>query len=79
VQVGGQAFTAYPPAMERVEASFVRHSALAATGSTRGSTRGSIRVTAFGKRVQDYAAAAVSLGPIYADPVGTMRKIGAGA
>ena len=75
VQVGGQAFTAYPPAMERVEASFARHSALATTGSTTGS----IRVTGFGKRVQDYAAAAVSLGPIYADPVGTMRKIGAGA
>ncbi|KQU04208.1 hypothetical protein ASG56_12485 [Rhodococcus sp. Leaf7] len=69
VQVGGQAFTAYPAAMERVEAAFAAASSVA--------TSGRVRVTTFGKRVQDHAAAAVSLGSLYADPVVTMRKIDA--
>lgn len=69
VQVGGQAFTAYPAAMERVEAAFESSSSVA--------TSRRVRITSFGKRVQDHAAAAVSLGSLYADPVVTMRKIDA--
>lgn len=70
VRLGGQAFTAYPPAMERVERAFREHS------HTANPAR--LSVTSFGARVQDHAAAAVSLGPLYADPVGAMRRVGAG-
>jgi hypothetical protein len=33
-----------------------------------------LRVTAFGNRVQEAGAGTVSLGGLYADPVGAMRR-----
>ncbi len=66
--VGGQAFTEYPEAMEHVEAAFAARSVL----SPRH-----IRVTAFGNRVQEAGAGTVSLGGLYADPLGAMRRAGA--
>lgn len=66
--VGGQAFTEYPEAMEHVEAAFAERSVL---------TPRDIRVTAFGNRVQEAGAGTVSLGGLYADPLGAMRRAGA--
>ncbi|OBG23353.1 ROK family protein [Mycobacterium sp. 852002-51057_SCH5723018] len=66
--VGGQAFTEYPEAMEHVEAAFAARSVLPARD---------IRVTAFGNRVQEAGAGTVSLGGLYADPLGAMRRAGA--
>jgi predicted NBD/HSP70 family sugar kinase len=63
--VGGQAFTEYPEAMSLVEEAFAQNSALPARD---------IRVTAFGNRVQEAGAGAVSLGGIYADPIGALRR-----
>jgi predicted NBD/HSP70 family sugar kinase len=66
--VGGQAFTEYPEAMEQVEAAFTERSVLAPRD---------IRVTVFGNRVQEAGAGIVSLGGLYADPLGAMRRSGA--
>jgi predicted NBD/HSP70 family sugar kinase len=66
--VGGQAFTEYPEAMEQLEAAFAARSVLAPRD---------IRVTAFGNRVQEAGAGIVSLGGLYADPLGAMRRSGA--
>lgn len=66
--VGGQAFTEYPEGMEHVEAAFAARSVL----SPRN-----IRVAAFGNRVQEAGAGAVSLGGLYADPISAMRRSGA--
>jgi len=66
--VGGQAFTEYPEGMEQVEAAFAARSVLPPRD---------IRVTAFGNRVQEAGAGIVSLGGLYADPVGAMRRAGA--
>ena len=66
--VGGQAFTEYPEAMEHVEAAFAARSILPPR---------EIRVTAFGNRVQEAGAGTVSLGGLYADPLGAMRRAGA--
>jgi predicted NBD/HSP70 family sugar kinase len=63
--VGGQAFTEYPEAMEQVEAAFAGRSVLPPLD---------IRVTAFGNRVQEAGAGIVSLGGLYADPLGAMRR-----
>jgi predicted NBD/HSP70 family sugar kinase len=63
--VGGQAFTEYPEGMALVEAAFAERSVLAPRD---------IRVTAFGNRVQEAGAGVVSLGGLYADPVGAMRR-----
>lgn len=65
--VGGQAFTEYPEGMAQVEAAFAARSVL----SPRD-----IRVTAFGNRVQEAGAGIVSLGGLYADPLGAMRRAG---
>ena len=65
--VGGQAFTEYPEAMEDVEAAFAARSILAPRD---------IRVTAFGNRVQEAGAGTVSLGGLFADPLGAMRRAG---
>ena len=62
--VGGQAFTEYPEGMALVEAAFAKRSVLAPRD---------IRVTAFGNRVQEAGAGVVSLGGLYADPIGAMR------
>jgi predicted NBD/HSP70 family sugar kinase len=66
--VGGQAFTEYPEAMEHVEAAFAARSVLPPRD---------IRVAAFGNRVQEAGAGTVSLGGLYADPLGAMRRAGA--
>lgn len=63
--VGGQGFTEYPEGMAEVERAFTQRSVLSAR---------SIRVTAFGNRVQEAGAGTVSLGGLYADPVGAMRR-----
>lgn len=63
--VGGQAFTEYPEGMEHVEAAFAARSVLPPRD---------IRVTAFGNRVQEAGAGIVSLGGLYADPLGAMRR-----
>jgi predicted NBD/HSP70 family sugar kinase len=65
--VGGQAFTEYPEAMSLVEAAFAKRSVMPAR---------EIRVTAFGNRVQEAGAGVVSLGGLYADPIGAMRRAG---
>lgn len=66
--VGGQAFTEYPEAMEQVQAAFAARSVLAPRD---------IRVTVFGNRVQEAGAGIVSLGGLYADPLGALRRAGA--
>ncbi|WP_156738155.1 ROK family transcriptional regulator [Mycobacterium scrofulaceum] len=66
--VGGQAFTEFPEGMENVEAAFAEHSVLPPRD---------IRVTVFGNRVQEAGAGTVSLGGLYADPLGAMRRAGA--
>ncbi len=63
--VGGQAFTGYPEAMSLVETAYRQRSVLPARD---------IRVTSFGNRVQEAGAGVVSLGGIYADPIGAMRR-----
>lgn len=63
--VGGQAFTEYPEGMPLVEAAFKERSVL---------PHRDIRVTAFGNRVQEAGAGIVSLGGLYADPIGAMRR-----
>ena len=63
--VGGQAFTEYPEGMNLVEAAYRERSVLPARD---------IRVTSFGNRVQEAGAGVVSLGGIYADPIGAMRR-----
>jgi predicted NBD/HSP70 family sugar kinase len=63
--VGGQAFTEYPEAMAGVKAGFAARSVLPPRD---------IRVTVFGNRVQEAGAGTVSLGGLYADPVGSMRR-----
>lgn len=64
--VGGQAFTEYPEGMNLVEAAYAERSVLPARD---------IRVTAFGNRVQEAGAGVVSLGGLYADPIGAMRRV----
>ncbi len=64
--VGGQAFTEYPEGMNLVEAAYRERSVLPARD---------IRVTSFGNRVQEAGAGVVSLGGIYADPIGAMRRV----
>lgn len=63
--VGGQAFTEYPEGIAELEAAFAARSVLGPIP---------LRVTAFGNRVQEAAAGVVSLGGLYADPLGAMRR-----
>ncbi|MGE2727429.1 ROK family protein [Mycolicibacterium pulveris] len=65
--VGGQAFTEYPEGMSVVEAAFAQRSVMPPR---------KIRVSAFGNRVQEAGAGVVSLGGLYADPIGAMRRAG---
>jgi predicted NBD/HSP70 family sugar kinase len=64
--VGGQAFTDYPEGMADLEAAYADTVTLAPRD---------IRVTAFGGRVQEAGAGVVSLGGLYADPIGAMRRV----
>ncbi|KWX65640.1 ROK family transcriptional regulator [Mycobacterium sp. NAZ190054] len=63
--VGGQAFTEYPEGMSVVESAFAARSVL---------PHRDIRVTTFGNRIQEAGAGVVSLGGLYADPIGAMRR-----
>ncbi|WP_442930906.1 ROK family protein [Mycolicibacterium sp. 050232] len=63
--LGGQAFTEYPEGMPVVEDAVTRRSVLGPRD---------IRLTAFGNRVQEASAGIVSLGGLYADPVGAIRR-----
>ena len=63
--LGGQAFTEYPEGLPVVEEAVTRRSVLGPRD---------IRVTAFGNRVQEASAGIVSLGGLYADPIGAMRR-----
>lgn len=63
--VGGQAFTEYPEGMDLLRSSFAERSLLAPR---------EIRVSAFGNRVQEAGAGAVSLSSIYADPLAALRR-----
>ncbi len=63
--VGGQAFTEYSETLAGVEAAYAQRSVLAAR---------EIRITAFGNRVQEVGAGVVSLGALYADPLGALRR-----
>ncbi|MGK2882919.1 MAG: ROK family protein [Mycobacterium sp.] len=63
--VGGQAFTEFPEGIAEVERAFTARSVLPSRH---------IRVTAFGNRVQEAGAGIVSLGALYADPIGAMRR-----
>ncbi|MDT5095044.1 MAG: hypothetical protein QOH60_4407 [Mycobacterium sp.] len=63
--VGGQAFTDYPEGMADLEAAYTESATLPPRD---------IRLTAFGNRVQEVGAGVVSLGGLYADPIGAMRR-----
>jgi hypothetical protein len=63
--VGGQAFTEYPEGMAEVGAAYAESSTLPPRD---------IRVTAFGNRVQEAGAGVVSLGGLFADPIGAIRR-----
>ena len=63
--LGGQAFTEYPEGMKLVEAAFAERSVLPPRD---------IRLTTFGNRVQEAGAGVVSLGGLYVDPIGAMRR-----
>lgn len=65
VILGGQAFTAYPAGLPYLAEAFTRETTLG---------RSDIRVSGFGERVQEYAAAVTSLSALYADPLGAMRR-----
>ncbi|TMS47337.1 MULTISPECIES: ROK family protein [Mycobacterium] len=63
--LGGQAFTEYPEGLPVVEDAVTRRSVLG---------HRDIRLTVFGNRVQEASAGIVSLGGLYADPIGAMRR-----
>ncbi|WP_285029063.1 ROK family transcriptional regulator [Mycolicibacterium sp. lyk4-40-TYG-92] len=63
--VGGQAFSEYPEGLPLVEQAFAERTVLGIKD---------IRITSFGNRVQEAGAGVVSLGGLYADPIGAMRR-----
>nr|WP_245721458.1 ROK family protein [Nocardia crassostreae] len=65
VILGGQAFTGYRPGMERVAQAFAESTTLPAAD---------LRISRFGGRVQEFAAAVTSLSVFYADPLSAMRR-----
>ncbi|HZZ47026.1 MAG TPA: ROK family protein [Pseudonocardia sp.] len=65
----GQAFTAYRPALAHISAAFAARSALAPL---------SLQVSPLGPGVQALAACTAALLPVYADPLGAVRREQAG-
>ena len=63
--VGGQAFTDYPEGTAELEAAYAETATLPPRD---------IRLSAFGSRVQEAGAGVVSLGGLFADPIGAMRR-----
>ncbi|WP_454194615.1 ROK family protein [Nocardia sp. Marseille-Q1738] len=65
VVLGGQAFTAYRPAVAHVAHAFNQSSTLPPTD---------IRISGFGGKVQEFAAVVTSLSVLYADPLAAIRR-----
>ncbi|MBF6298189.1 ROK family protein [Nocardia amamiensis] len=65
VVLGGQAFTAYRPAVAHVARAFNQGSTLPPTD---------IRISGFGGKVQEFAAVVTSLSVLYADPLAAIRR-----
>lgn len=65
VTLGGQAFTDYPEAVPHVSQALARASRVGSAD---------VRITGFGGRVQEHAAAVVSLSSLYSNPLAAMRK-----
>ncbi|MFI5781290.1 ROK family protein [Nocardia sp. NPDC051570] len=65
VVLGGQAFTGYRPGVETVAKAFARSTTLPPAD---------LRISRFGGRVQEHAAAVTSLSVFYADPLSAMRR-----
>ncbi|WP_067516918.1 ROK family protein [Nocardia uniformis] len=65
VILGGQAFTGYRPGIDRVAAAFTRNTEL---------PDADLRISRFGGRVQESAAAVTSLSVFYADPISAIRR-----
>ncbi|WP_082538280.1 ROK family protein [Pseudonocardia sp. EC080610-09] len=68
VVLAGQAFTAYRPGLAHVSESFSRATALPPI---------SLQAGTFGHALQAVAACTAGLRPIYADPLGTVRRAAA--
>jgi predicted NBD/HSP70 family sugar kinase len=66
IVVGGQAFSDYPEGLRQVRAAYTERSLLPAR---------EIRLTGFGSRVQEAGAGVVSLSTLYADPLGSVRRV----
>ncbi|MBO0853087.1 MAG: ROK family protein [Nocardia sp.] len=65
IVLGGQAFTGYRPSLERVVRAF---------GEATTLPRADLRISRFGGRVQEHAAAVTSLSVLYADPLSALRR-----
>ncbi|OJF83657.1 ROK family transcriptional regulator [Nocardia seriolae] len=65
VVLGGQAFPGWRPGMERVAKAFAESTTLPAAD---------LRISRFGGRVQEFAAAVTSISVFYADPLSAMRR-----
>ncbi|WP_026343875.1 ROK family protein [Nocardia sp. BMG111209] len=65
VVLGGQAFTGYRPGIDRVARAFAQSTTLPPAD---------LRISRFGGRVQEHAAAVTSLSVFYADPLSAMRR-----
>ncbi|WP_280268540.1 ROK family protein [Nocardia wallacei] len=65
VVLGGQAFTGYRPGIDRVVKAFAQGTTLPPAD---------LRISRFGGRVQEHAAAVTALSVFYADPLSAMRR-----
>jgi predicted NBD/HSP70 family sugar kinase len=65
VVLGGQAFTGYRPGVERMARAFAQSTTLPPAD---------LRISRFGGRVQEHAAAVTALSVFYADPLSAMRR-----
>ncbi|RMI34306.1 ROK family protein [Nocardia stercoris] len=65
VVLGGQAFTGYRPGIDTVAKAFAQYTSLAPAD---------LRISRFGPRVQEHAAAVTALSVFYADPLSAIRR-----